>query len=119
VGSKGYSGGAYQLKVVPSTSVTEVIEVIGYRSGHPCKWSWLDNLAGSPLTPHFLFMVKLAVSLDPLRSLYSSASPGLRSHHQYHPVASKMLKWSSSASSRSRSWFPTRKPSSAFKPTSA
>jgi hypothetical protein len=29
VGSKGYSGGDYQLKVVPIASVTEVIEVIG------------------------------------------------------------------------------------------
>jgi len=34
VGSKGYSGGAYQLKVVPITSVTEVIEVIGYQLPH-------------------------------------------------------------------------------------
>jgi hypothetical protein len=99
--------------------VIEVTEVIGYRRSHPCKWRRLGNLAGLPLTPHFLFMVKLAISLDPSRSLYSSATTGPRSHPQYHPVASKMLKWSSSASSRSRSWFPTRKPSSAFKSTSA
>jgi hypothetical protein len=46
---------------VTIASVTEVIEVIGYRRGHPCKWRRLDNLAGSPLTPHFLLMVKLAI----------------------------------------------------------
>jgi hypothetical protein len=53
--------------------VIEVTEVIGYRRGHPWKWIRLDNLAGSPLTPHFLLMVKLAVLLDPLRILYSLA----------------------------------------------
>src|SRR5829696_7815175 len=91
----------------------------GYRSyrspkRHPCKWRWLDNLAGSSLTPLFLPMVEVVSSLDPLRILYSSACTGPRSHPQYHPVAPKMLKWSSSASSRPKSWFPTRKPSSAF-----
>src|SRR5688572_25706000 len=86
--------------------VIAVTEVIGYRRSPPCKWRRLGNLARSPLTPLFLPMVKLAILLDPSRSLYSSASTGPRSHHQYHPVASKMLKWSSSASSRSKSWFP-------------
>jgi hypothetical protein len=104
---------------LPCSKVIEVTEVIGYRRSPPCKWRRLDNLAGSPLTPHFLFMVKLTISLDPSRSLYSSASTGPRSHPQHHPVASKMLKWSSRASSRSKSWFPTRKPSSAVKSTSA
>jgi hypothetical protein len=104
---------------LPCSAVIAVTEVIGYRRGHPCKCRRLDNLARSPLTPRFLLMVKLAILLDPSRSLYSSASTGPRSHHQYHPVAPKMLKWSSSASSRSKSWFPTRKPSSAFKYTSA
>jgi hypothetical protein len=98
--------------------VIAVTEVIGYRRGYPCKWRRPDNLAGLPLTPHFLPMVKLAILLDPLRSLYSF-TPHPRDHPQYHPVASKMLKWSSRASSHSKSWFPTRKPSSAFKSTSA
>src|SRR5215212_9032062 len=61
-------------------------------------------------------MVKLAVSLDPSRSLYSSASTGPRSHHHYHPVASKMLKWSSRASSRSESWPPPGSPQAPSNP---
>ena len=50
-----------------------VTEVISYRRGHPCKWRQVSNLARSPLTPHFLPMVKLAISLDPLGSLCSLA----------------------------------------------
>src|SRR5215212_7784461 len=44
-------------------------------------------------------MAKLAISLDPSRRLYSSAplTPRPRVHPQYHPVASKMLKCSSTA----------------------
>ena len=99
---------------LPCSAVIAVTEVIGYRRGHPCKWRRLGNPARSPLTPRFLLMVKLAILLDPSRSLYSSACTGPRSHPQYHPVAPKMLKWSSSAYSRPKSWFPTRKPSSAF-----
>src|SRR5215211_1745751 len=85
--------------------VIAVTEVIGYRRSHPCKWRRVDNLARSPLTPRFLLLVKLAILLDPLRILVFLGTPRPRDHHQYHPVASKMLKWSSSASSRSRSWF--------------
>jgi hypothetical protein len=58
---------------LPCFKVIAVTEVIGYRRGHPCKWNWLDNLARSPLTPRFLLLVKLVISLDPLRSLYSLA----------------------------------------------
>jgi CheY-like chemotaxis protein len=52
---------------LPCSAVIAVTEVIGYRRSPPCKWRRLGNLARSPLTPHFLLMVKLAISLDPLR----------------------------------------------------
>ena len=104
---------------LPCSEVIKVTEVIGYRRGHPCKGRRLDNLARSPLTPRFLLLVKLAISLDPLRILVFLGTPRPRDHPQYHPEASKMLKWSSRASSRSKSWFPTRKPSSAVKSSSA
>jgi hypothetical protein len=103
---------------LPCSEVIAVTEVIGYRRSHPCKECGVRDDRAKLSSRLLLLMVKLAVLLDPSRSLYSSASTGPRSHHQYHPVVSKMLKWSSSASSRSKSWFPTRKPSSAFKSTS-
>jgi hypothetical protein len=103
---------------LPCSEVIAVTEVIGYRRSHPCKECGVRDDRAKLSSRLLLLMVKLAVLLDPSRILYSSASTGPRSHHQYHPVVSKMLKWSSSASSRSKSWFPTRKPSSAFKSTS-
>jgi hypothetical protein len=42
---------------LPCSKVIKVTEVIGYRSGHPCKWKRLDNLAGSPLSPHSLLLM--------------------------------------------------------------
>jgi len=56
---------------LPCSKVIAVTEVIGYRRSPPYKWRRLDNLARSPLTPRFLLPVKLAISLDPLRVLYS------------------------------------------------
>ena len=77
--------------------VIVVTEVIGYRRSYPCKCRRLDNLARSPLTPCFLLlMIKLAIFLEPLRSLYSF-TPHPRDHPHYHAGASKMLKWSTTA----------------------
>ena len=72
-------------------SVTEVIEVIGYRRGHPCKWRRLGNLAGSSLTPLFLPILKVAILLGPLSILYSLAPLVLALFSQRLLVASDAL----------------------------
>jgi len=80
---------------LPCSKVIAVTEVIGYRRGHPCKWRRLDNLGGSPLTPRFLLLGKLAISLDPLRICIPWRPSSSWPRPQYQAVASKMLQWSS------------------------
>ncbi len=51
----------------------------------------LDNLARSSLTPRFLLLIKLAISLDPSRSLYSLVPLVLALFSQRLLVASDAL----------------------------
>jgi hypothetical protein len=75
---------------LPCSAVIAVTEVIGNRRGTRASGDG-ETLAWSSLTPHFLLMVKLVISLDPSRSLYSLAPLVLALFSQRLLVASDSL----------------------------